>query len=107
MLTHGIDLHKRDLVIATVDAEGAEVKQKRIRACEADVLRYFSGLPGPHRAVVESTGSGLSSLGGAGRLWRRSPASARGALRWSRSRAAPQRVPETACGSAAGSPPRS
>jgi transposase len=58
MLTHGIDLHKRDLVIATVDAEGAEVKQKRVRACEADVLRYFSTLSGPHRAVVESTGSG-------------------------------------------------
>jgi hypothetical protein len=51
MLTHGIDLHKRDLVIATVDAEGAEVKQKRVRACEADVLRYFSTLSGPHRAV--------------------------------------------------------
>jgi transposase len=57
MLTHGIDLHKRDLVIATVDAQGAEVQQKRVRAREADVLRYFSGLPGPHRAVVESTGS--------------------------------------------------
>jgi hypothetical protein len=53
MLTHGIDLHKRDLVIATVDAAGVEVGQKRVRACEADVLRYFSGLPGPHRAVVE------------------------------------------------------
>ncbi len=57
MMTHGIDLHKRDLVIATVDAQGAEIKQKRVRAREADVLRYFSGLPGPHRAVVESTGS--------------------------------------------------
>jgi hypothetical protein len=58
MLTHGIDLHKRDLVIATVDAEGVEVGQKRVRAREADVLRYFSTLSGPHRAMVESTGSG-------------------------------------------------
>lgn len=57
MLTHGIDLHKRDLVIATIDAAGVEVRQKRIRARESDVLRYFSALPGPHRAVVESTGS--------------------------------------------------
>jgi hypothetical protein len=42
MLTLGIDLHKRDLVIATVDAEGAEIEHKRVRAREAEVLRYFS-----------------------------------------------------------------
>ncbi len=57
MLQHGIDLHKRSLSIATVDAEGRLVKQKRMPTRRADLLRYLEALPGPHRAVVEACGS--------------------------------------------------
>ena len=39
MLQHGIDLHKRSLSIATVDAEGRLVKQKRMPTRRADLLR--------------------------------------------------------------------
>jgi transposase len=57
MLQHGIDLHKRSLVIATVDDRGALVKRSKVPARRHDVLRYFHSLKGPHRAVVEATGS--------------------------------------------------
>jgi transposase len=57
MLLSGIDLHKRDLVIATVDAVGTVIDQRRLRASPAAVLQYFRRLPGPHHAVVEATGS--------------------------------------------------
>lgn len=57
MLHHGIDLHKRSLVIATLDASGAVVKRGAIRAHRSDVRRYFRSLSGPHSAVVECTGS--------------------------------------------------
>lgn len=57
MLQHGIDLHKRSLTIATVDSSGHLVKQKRLATDRAGLLRYFESLPGPHRAVVEATGS--------------------------------------------------
>ena len=57
MLHSGIDLHKRDLVIATVDGGGAPVKAGRVPASRAAVRAYFAGLgPGAaQRAVVEST----------------------------------------------------
>jgi transposase len=57
MLLSGIDLHKRDLVIGTVDLTGSVVEQRRLRPTPGAVLQYFRGLPGPHRAVVEATGS--------------------------------------------------
>src|SRR5688572_28266963 len=57
MLHSGIDLHKNDLVISTVDAAGTQVQKKRLRTERALVSRYFASLPGPHRAVVESTAS--------------------------------------------------
>lgn len=57
MLLSGIDLHKRDLVIGTVDSTGSVMEQRRVRASPAAVLEYFERLPGPHRAVVEATGS--------------------------------------------------
>jgi transposase len=57
MLQHGIDLHKRTLVIASLDADGTLVKRAKVAARRHDVLRYFHSLPGPHRAVVEATGS--------------------------------------------------
>jgi transposase len=57
MLEHGIDLHKRSLTIATVDSAGHLVKQKRLPTNRDAVVRYLEALPGPHRAVVEATGS--------------------------------------------------
>lgn len=55
MLHSGIDLHKRDVVIATVDREGRHVREARLTTSPAAVRGYFAALPGPHRAVVEST----------------------------------------------------
>ena len=55
MLHSGIDLHKRDLVISTVDADGHSVRDARVPTSRAAVTAYFAALPGPHRAVVEST----------------------------------------------------
>jgi transposase len=57
MLHSGIDLHKNDLVIDTVDSSGTLVGQRRMRTHGPVVARYFRSLPGPHRAVVESTAS--------------------------------------------------
>lgn len=55
MLHSGIDLHKRDLVIATVDETGAPIADAQLPTSRAALRRYFAALPGPHRAVVEST----------------------------------------------------
>jgi transposase len=57
MLQHGIDLHKRTLTIATVDQHGTLIRRSKIAARRPDVIRYFASLQGPHRAVVEATGS--------------------------------------------------
>jgi len=57
MLHSGIDLHKNDLVISTLDAGGTQVQKLRLRTQRSVVSRYFRLLPGPHRAVVESTAS--------------------------------------------------
>lgn len=57
MLHHGIDLHKRTLVIGTVDSSGRVLKQKRMPTHRTELLEYFSSMRGPHRAVVEATGS--------------------------------------------------
>jgi transposase len=55
MLHSGIDLHKRDLVIATVAEDGKLLAQQRLPASRELVRRYFAGFEGPHQAVVEST----------------------------------------------------
>jgi transposase len=55
MLHSGIDLHKRDVVIATVDEDGRHVRDARLATSRAAISGYFATLPGPHRAVVEST----------------------------------------------------
>lgn len=55
MLHSGIDLHKNDLVIGTLDSSGKVVKERRLRTQRDAVAEYFRRLPGPHRAVVEST----------------------------------------------------
>lgn len=57
MHQHGIDLHKRSLVIATLDVDGSLVKRRKIPARRADLVHYLDSLEGPHRAVVEATGS--------------------------------------------------
>ena len=44
MLHSGIDLHKRDLVIATVDSTGAIVKEGRVPAARRPVAAYFHTL---------------------------------------------------------------
>ena len=57
MLHSGIDLHKNDLVVTTLDAGGALVGQRRLRTSRREVREHFRSLGGPHRAVVESTAS--------------------------------------------------
>ncbi len=56
-MLQGIDLHKNDLLINTLDPAGELVEQRRIRTHRASVAQYFHSLPGPHRATVESTAS--------------------------------------------------
>ena len=55
MLHSGIDLHKRDLTVTTVDADGQLVKTARLRTTRAAVTPYFAALGPEQRAVVEST----------------------------------------------------
>jgi transposase len=55
MLHSGIDLHKRTIVLATVDPQGERVAEAELPTSRAAVQRYFAAQPGPHRAVVEST----------------------------------------------------
>lgn len=58
MLHSGIDLHKRTIVIATVDAEGRRVREAQLPTTRAALSTYFASLPGgasAQRAVVEST----------------------------------------------------
>ena len=57
MFYSGIDQHKRDCFITTYDSDGEVVKQQRVPNSAMLIQRYFSQLPGPHKAVVESTGS--------------------------------------------------
>src|SRR5215211_2050291 len=53
MLFSGIDLHKRSLVIHTLDADGATAREAELTSDRAAVMAYFGTLAGPHRAVVE------------------------------------------------------
>ena len=52
----GIDQHMRCGVITPYGPEGPRVKQSRVPSTPLEVARYFAEFPGPHRAVVESTG---------------------------------------------------
>lgn len=57
MLYSGLDLHKRSVVITTLDEAGRTVQRGKL-ACDPLALRsYFARLPGPHAAAVEATGS--------------------------------------------------
>src|SRR5690349_2842052 len=53
MLFSGIDLHKRSLVIHTLDADGVTAREAELKSDRAAVSAYFGTLTGPHRAVVE------------------------------------------------------
>lgn len=55
MLHSGIDLHKRTIAIATVTPDGQSVRDTQLPTSRAAIRAYFDALPGPHRAVVEST----------------------------------------------------
>ena len=56
MYYSGIDQHKRDSFITTYDSKGAIVKQARVRNSPLPIQSCLAELPGPHMAVVESTG---------------------------------------------------
>jgi transposase len=55
MLHSGIDLHKRTIVLSTIDPAGTRVADAELPTSRAAVRAYFAAHPGPHRAVVEST----------------------------------------------------
>lgn len=57
MLFTGIDLHRRDLVMATIDGTGARVTGRRLPTTREAVATYFAQFPSdtPHEAVVETT----------------------------------------------------
>ena len=57
MYYSGIDQHKRNSFITTYDSKGTVVKQMRVANDPLLIQRYFAEFPGPHKAVVESTGS--------------------------------------------------
>ena len=52
----GIDQHKRDSVVTTYGPAGPRVKQARVLNTPLALEHYFAEFPGPHQAVVESTG---------------------------------------------------
>lgn len=55
MLYSGVDLHRRLIVICTVDDNGTVVTRGRMKTDPALVTEYFQRWPDQHRAVVECT----------------------------------------------------
>ena len=55
MLYSGIDLHKDNCFISTVNQDGKMIKQSKLPNHNNSIIRYFSELGKTHRAVVEST----------------------------------------------------
>jgi hypothetical protein len=55
MYYSGVDLHKDNCFITTVNDVGEIVKQERVRNDTLAITTYFRSLQGPHKAVVEST----------------------------------------------------
>jgi hypothetical protein len=58
MWSTGIDRHREFCVVTTYGPEGPRVKQARGASTALALAPYFAEFPGPHRAVVESTGGG-------------------------------------------------
>ncbi len=56
MYFSGIDQHKHSSVITTLTDDGQRVAQATVPNQRAVLLQYFAQFPGPHKAVVESTG---------------------------------------------------
>ena len=57
MLYTGIDLHKRTVVIATIDETGKVHSETSLPTSRSAVARYFHWLPEPTIATVEATSS--------------------------------------------------
>jgi transposase len=55
MLYSGIDLHRRLIVVCTVDNNGTIIARSRMKTDPALVSEYFRQWPDQHRAVVECT----------------------------------------------------
>lgn len=55
MLYSGIDLHRRSIVICTVNAQGTVVARAKLRTEPDNVVKYFRQWTEPHHAVVECT----------------------------------------------------
>jgi len=53
----GIDQHQQFCVLTTYGAEGPRVKPARVPSAPLALQAYVAEFPGPHRAVVESTGA--------------------------------------------------
>jgi len=56
MFFSGIDQHKQSSVITTLTCDGQRVAQATVPNERRVLLQYFAQFPGPHKAVVESTG---------------------------------------------------
>ncbi|MDO8665081.1 MAG: IS110 family transposase [Gemmatimonadales bacterium] len=56
MFYSGIDQHKASSVITTLTADGERVAQATVPNERLLLRQYFAQFPGPHKAVVESTG---------------------------------------------------
>ncbi len=55
MLYSGVDLHRRLIVICTVDENGAVLARTRMRNDREQIIQYFHQWPDQQRAVVECT----------------------------------------------------
>ena len=55
MYYSGIDLHKDNCFITTVNDAGKQLRQERLPNVPECILAYFASFDGPHKAVVECT----------------------------------------------------
>lgn len=55
MYYSGIDLHKDNCFITTIDDAGTVTKQSKVPNNDHAILNYFFTLSRDHKAVVEST----------------------------------------------------
>jgi transposase len=55
MFYSGIDLHKDMCVISTLNQDGDMISQSKVPNHNTSIIRYFSDIGKPHKAVVEAT----------------------------------------------------